>query len=114
MYKKSKGKSSRLTKVEKEAFSLSKELNQIIVGLILGDLYIEKRCLNACLRFSQGFVNELYLMHLFDLFKGYCGAIPKTQMRASDKISGKIHNSIYFNTYALPCFNVLHESRFPR
>jgi hypothetical protein len=102
-------KPKRLTNLEKSQFTLSDELKQILVGLILGDLYIEKRCLNACLRFSQGTVHELYLMYLFELFKSYCGAEPKTQMRTAEKISGKLHESKYFNTFALPCFNTFHE-----
>ena len=33
----------RLTKMEKEAFSLSQELKDITIGLLLGDLYARKQ-----------------------------------------------------------------------
>ena len=47
-----------LTKAEREAFSLSADLKDILVGLILGDLYVNKQRLgiNPCLMFKQGIV----------------------------------------------------------
>jgi hypothetical protein len=59
-------KSNRLTNLEKQQFSLSKEISEIIVGLTLGDLHIRKRKLgvNPCLVFSQGLVHKDYLLHL--------------------------------------------------
>ena len=56
----------RLTKLENEAFSLSQELKDISIGLLLGDLYARKQKLgiNACLAFRQGIVHEDYLLHL--------------------------------------------------
>jgi LAGLIDADG DNA endonuclease family len=64
----------RLTKVEKEAFSLSQELKDITIGLLLGDLYVRKQKLgvNASLSFRQGIVHEDYLNHLFKKFQDFC------------------------------------------
>jgi hypothetical protein len=39
-----------LTKAEKEAFSVSPELKEIFIGLLLGDLYAQKRSLNTRFR----------------------------------------------------------------
>jgi len=99
--------SKRLTKIEKEAFSLSDELKQILVGLILGDLHVQRQTENSNirLRFKQGLVNQDYLMHLYELFKTYCPAPPKTTNPAPDSRTGNVYKSVYFNTYSLPCFN---------
>jgi len=69
----------RLTKAEQSKFTLSDELKQILVGLILGDLHIPPKTLNSnpYLQFAQGTVHEQYLMHLYDLFSSYCKSAPK-------------------------------------
>ena len=94
--------SRRLTNLEKQQFSLSAELKQTLVGLLLGDLYAHKQNLNVRLRFKQGTIYEGYLMHLYDLFKSYCSAPPKTTSQAPDLRTGKVYSSIYFNTYSYP------------
>jgi hypothetical protein len=77
-------------------------LKQTLVGLLLGDLYAHKQNLNVRLRFKQGTIHEGYLMHLYDLFKSYCSAPPKTTSQAPDLRTGKVYSSIYFNTYSYP------------
>lgn len=57
----------------------------------------------------QGSINELYILHLYDLFKDYCGTEPKTKARNPDLRTGKIYSYTYFKTYALPCFNSYYE-----
>jgi len=66
--------SRRLTKAEKSQFTLSDELRQILVGLLLGDFYGEKRAENVRLRFDQGTIHNDYLMHRSD-FKIFYGKI---------------------------------------
>ena len=51
-------KPKRLTNLEKSQFTLSDELKQILVGLILGDLHINKQPKNVRLMFKQGIVND--------------------------------------------------------
>jgi hypothetical protein len=50
------------------------ELKEILIGLVLGDLNVQKQKYgkNVRLRFSQGAVNKEYLFHLYELFKAYC------------------------------------------
>ncbi|ELU37858.1 LAGLIDADG DNA endonuclease family domain-containing protein [Rhizoctonia solani AG-1 IA] len=69
----------RLTKEEKEAFSLSQELTDILIGLLLGDLYARKQKLgvNSSLAFRQGIVHEDYLNHLYKKFQDFCSQGPK-------------------------------------
>jgi len=100
-----------LTKLEREAFSLPEELKQILVGLMLGDLNAQKQTINSNvrLRFEQGLVHEQYLMHLYELFKSYCLAAPKTANRLPDKRTGKVYARITFTTCTLPCFNEIYN-----
>jgi hypothetical protein len=102
--------SKRLTNFEKQQFSLPENLKQILVGNLLGDLYCRKRFKtgNAVFRFEQGICHNEYIEHLHDLFESYCPSLPKTTNRLPDKRTGKIYNSVYFTTYALPCFNELY------
>lgn len=102
--------SRKLTKEEKSALILSEELGQILVGLLLGDLYGQKQGVNARFIFKQGLIHKDYLMHLFELFKNYCFNAPITSDLLASKITAKVYSSIRFHTYSLPCFNELYES----
>jgi len=104
-------KARKLTKLEREAFSLPEELRQILVGLILGDLNMQKETINSNvrLRFVQGFVHKDYIFHLYELFKGYCLTAPKTANQPPHPLTGNIHTRMSFNTCALPCFNQLYH-----
>ena len=88
-------KSKRLTKAEKESFSLSQELKDILIGLSLGDLYINKRttCLNPNLMFRQGVVHSEYLLHLYSLFQNFCSQGPKIQIPKPDIRTGKVYEA---------------------
>lgn len=100
-----------LTKAERSQFSLSKNLQDIIVGLILGDLYIQKSkgYANPICRFEQGIVHKDYILHLFELFGSYCMAEPKISNHSPGNKSGVVCSRIRFHTYTLPCFNELYE-----
>nr|QWC53684.1 LAGLIDADG homing endonuclease [Rhizoctonia solani] len=108
-------KPKRLTKEEKEAFSLSQELTDILIGLLLGDLYARKQKLgvNSSLAFRQGIVHEDYLNHLYKKFQDFCSQGPKLLIPKPDIRTGKVHRSIWFNTLSLPCFNELYELFYP-
>jgi len=93
------------------ADAVTEEFKQIIVGLILGDLNVQKQTKNSNVRlcFKQGLVHKDYLMHLYDLFKTYCPTPPKTTNPVADKRTGKTYIGIWFNTYSLPCFNTFYD-----
>jgi hypothetical protein len=101
--------SSLLTNVQKNSYSVSPDLHEIIIGLSLGDLYIRKPSRNALLMFEQGLIHEAYILHLYDLFKDYCSLGPKNSQRKPDFRTGKIYSRVTFYTYSLPCFNYYHE-----
>ena len=62
-------KPKRLTKSEREVFSLGQEQKDILIGVLLGDLNIRKRFQagNPVLRFVQGLVHKDYIYHLYEL-----------------------------------------------
>jgi hypothetical protein len=104
-----------LTSLERTNFTLTDQLKQILVGLLLGDLYAQKRGKmgNTVFRFEQGTVHEDYINYLYELFKSYCPSTPKINSRKPNKITMKIYSRIYFLTYTLPCFNDLYLLFYP-
>src|SRR5438270_1526957 len=99
-------KKKYLTRAERSLFTLAPDLKDILTGLIMGDLFINKQKtgINARLEFTQGLVHVEYIQHLFELFSDYCGMVPKIPTRAPDKRTGKIYDTVIFYTYSLPCF----------
>jgi len=108
-------KPRRLTKLERDAFSLPEELRQILVGLMLGDLNAQKQTPNCNVRllFEQSIIHEDYLFHLYELFRNYCLSAPKTTNRLPDKRTGNVYTRIRFSTYSLPCFNEIYKLFYP-
>jgi len=109
-------KPKRLTKGQKEQFVLTQELKSILVGLCLGDLYCRKfkGSVNPSLAFEQGILHEEYLLHLYELFKDFCPSSPKIRNRLPHPKTGKVHGSIYFGSYSLPCFKELFHMFYPQ
>jgi hypothetical protein len=104
-----------LSRLERSQFSLSQYHKNILIGLILGDLNIQKMTLNSnpfC-SFEQGFVHKEYLEHLYELFKSYCLRAPKISNRLPDKRTGKVYSRIRFHTYSLPCFVEFYNLFYP-
>jgi len=79
---------------ERAQFTLSSKLNEILIGLLLGDLYILKQRVNPSLTFRQGIKHEDYLRYLYDLFKDFCPSGPTIQIHAPDKRTGKVYSAI--------------------
>jgi hypothetical protein len=105
----------RLTKIERSQITLSGDLKNIIVGLLMGDLNAQRltKNSNALLKFEQGLINKDYLFHLYDLFKSYCLTAPIISDRLPDKRTGKIYTRVLFNTMSLPCFNEFLDLFYP-
>lgn len=108
-------KRNSMTRAERSQFSLPQNLQDILVGLTLGDLYISKpkTCINARLEFTQGVIHMEYLQHLYKLFGAFCGMVPKTPTRAPDKRTGEIYDTVIFYTYSLPCFLEFYNLFYP-
>lgn len=101
-----KPKISRLTKKEQSEYTIPKNLEQILVGLLLGDLWADRRGDNTRFRFKQGICHKDYLIHLYELFKDFCPQVPRTVTSLPHKKTGNVYETILFTTYSLPCFSV--------
>ena len=92
----------------KQNVILNKELEEILIGLLLGDLFAEKisNNHNTRLQFKQSYKNKEYIHHLYEIFSSFCKSKP-VKMRYFDKRpnKNKIYQSIRFSTCSLPCFN---------
>jgi hypothetical protein len=78
-----------------------------LVGVILGDLHIQKFTENGnpnC-QFSQGLVHKDYLYHLYSFFKDFCSSEPSIKNQKLVSTTGKVNSRIRFSTNCLPCFN---------
>jgi len=87
---------------------LSLELEEIIIGLMIGDLFAEKinPNSNTRLQFKQSKKNKNYIDHLYSLFKEYSGSEPKiTSWFDNRPGKNKTYSSVKFSTFSLPCFN---------
>ncbi|OAX35769.1 LAGLIDADG homing endonuclease type 2 [Rhizopogon vinicolor AM-OR11-026] len=92
--------------------NLSTDLIEILLGLMLGDLYAEKikPNSNTRLQFKQSIKNKVYIEHLYSIFKDYCKSNPKVNYSIDNRLGKKELNvSIKFWTQSLPCFNQFRE-----
>ena len=100
-------------KSSKYDLELNADLKEIIIGLMLGDLFAEKRNPNSNtrLQFKQSIKNKVYIEHLYSIFKDYCNSEPKITTSIDQRPGKKDLNiSIKFWTQSLPCFNQLYET----
>jgi hypothetical protein len=91
---------------------INNELEEIIVGLLLGDLFAEKKNINSNtrLQFKQSIKNKPYIDHLYSLFKDYCNSEPKVTSSIEKRENrNELNVSIKFWTSSLPCFNKFRE-----
>ena len=105
----------RLSKSDRTKITIESPLNEIMIGLLLGDGHIQKRSINGNSRFIYGQsslrLHHLnYFNHVFELFKPYLSKDfnPK-KISFTDKRSNKKYSSVQFATLSLPCFNYYKE-----
>jgi hypothetical protein len=89
---------------------VSPKQHQILVGLILGDLFVQRRKpnWNSSLAFWQGADNKDYVFHLFDIFKEFCNKEPQITSRI-DKRNNKTYSYAHFTTRNLLSLNCYRE-----
>jgi hypothetical protein len=102
----------RLNKVERSNLIIQNYLNEIIIGLLLGDGHIQTKYKNGNSRFIYGqsslrLHNFNYFKHILNLFKPYLSNNFNLKEKTfSDKRTNKIYSSVNFATLSLPCFNL--------
>lgn len=100
----------RLSNLERSKFNLDDFLKQVLVGGLLGDVYMRRFSIKSnAVVFRQGSTNAQYLYHLYDLFKMFV-LTPPSISTITDKNTGKKRYNLSFATMTLPCFNDLYES----
>jgi hypothetical protein len=108
-------KPKRLTKSEREKISLTPDLIEILVGLLIVYLHSQKqeKSVNPRLIFQQGIIHKEYFDYLYELFKFYGTMMPKISISKPHPKTGNLYTTIRFSTLALPCFAELHNSFYP-
>lgn len=104
-----KKKKKRLSKEERSKIYIQSPLDEIIIGLLLGDGHLQRRHTNSRFIFAQSSLREhhlSYFWHVYSLFSPFLSkefqAKPRTFL---DKRTNKTYGSIAFATLTLPCFN---------
>ena len=101
----------RLSKLERSNLTIENPLNEIIIGLLLGDGHIQRRSLTGNSRFMYGQsslrIQHLnYFNHVLELFKPYLSKEFKLKTKSFIDIrTNKSYSSVNFATLSLPCFN---------
>ena len=97
----------RLTKVERSKINIDSPLNEIIIGLLLGDGHLQCRNGNSRFIYGQSSLREHhlnYFNHIFDLFKPFISKdfVPKSRTFINKKTNISYSS---FASLTLPCFN---------
>lgn len=99
----------RLTKVERSNIKINSPLDEIMIGLLLGDGHIQTRYSNGRFIYAQSSLREHhlnYFYHIFSIFKPFLSKEFEAKSRSFlDKRNNKTYSSISFATLTLPCFN---------
>jgi len=97
--------------IERSKLIIESPLDEIIIGLLLGDGHIQKRSLTGNSRFmyaqsSLRIQHFNYFYHVLELFKPYLSKDFKLKTKTFiDKRTNISYSSVNFATLSLPCFN---------
>lgn len=79
---------------------IAPELREIAIGMILSDACMYKKSNHSLIKFEQGYAQEEFLNHLFDLFKPYCFMVePGKRIELHGKRKALI-KSLWFKTFS--------------
>lgn len=108
IFKKKTDVKKRLTKVERSKINIDSPLNEIFIGLLLGDGHLQCRNNNSRFMYGQSSLRKHhlnYFNHIFDLFKPFISKEFKVKSRSFvDKRTKNTYSSVLFATLTLPCF----------
>lgn len=81
----------------KRSLHLSKIQREVIIGLLLGDGHLESQNnkITYRLKVGQTLKHKIYVYHLFDIFKNFCGTGPREYINPNTN-----YISVTFNTYS--------------
>jgi hypothetical protein len=108
-----KNQNIKLTRKQKLELTLTQEQIEIINGCMLGDLHAERINLNrnTRLQFKYSSIYKDYIIYLYNIFKNFTGTTPINLSYYDNRDNKqKTYNSIKFQTFSLPCFNIIREN----
>jgi hypothetical protein len=98
-----------LSKVDRLKINIDSPLNEILIGLLLGDGHLQCRHSNSRFMYGQSSLREHhlnYFYHIFDLIKPFVSKEFKIKSRYFlDKRTENTYSSVLFTTLTLPCFS---------
>lgn len=83
-------------------------VEEILVGILLGDGWLEKQKVNARFRFEQSHIRTEFFFDVFKYFAFYSPNTPKLRERL-DKRTGKINKTWHFSTLSSPFFTYYYD-----
>lgn len=83
-----------------------------MIGLILGDGWLEKQKINARFRFEQSIIRTDFFFSVFNYFVFYSPNIPKLRERL-DSRTNKTYKTWHFSTLSLPYFTFYYDLFYP-
>ena len=90
--------------------TINNPLDEIIIGLLLGDGHIQTRNGNSRFIYAQSSLRKYhlnYFYHIFELFKPFLSKNFEAKSRSFlDNRNNNIYTSISFTTLTLPCFDI--------
>lgn len=102
-----------MSSAERSLITIPTEVEEILVGILLGDAHIARRSstANSRLVYAQTAVlHKEYFYYIFSFFSPFCVKDYKPQAKiVRDNRTKKIYSAISFTTMQLPCFNVYKE-----
>ena len=102
----------RLSSAERSKISLSDEVKEILIGILLGDAHLNRRSdtANSRLVYGQTTKHKEYFDLVYNIFKPFCVSDHKPYFNQSvDKRNNEKYYSFHFATMQLPCFNLYRE-----
>jgi hypothetical protein len=87
-------------------------MQSIIVGLLLGDAWLEKAKINARFRFEQSHIRTEFFMDVYKYFIFYCKSEARLRERF-DKRTNKIYKTWHFSTLSSCLFTNYYYWMYP-
>jgi hypothetical protein len=82
---------------------LTPKLNNILVGMILGDAHLAHKDRFPFIKFEQGYLQKDFIFHLYEEFKDYVFTEPQTRFELYGVRKG-LPKSYYFKTFSHSVF----------
>lgn len=102
---------NKLSAEYKNKYLLTDEQKEALVGIILGDGYLErvKAVHNTRLTVEHASEQAAFVLFISELFAGLIKTDPVISSRKADRRTGKVYKSIRVKTLSFPCLNLYHD-----